>query len=168
MSLRKYDILYKEEYAVLNQPLTLFVILIITTVILIVFGLSTQNFIRDSQLQHLEEQVHTILLETANMFEYGTNGTFVCISVDFPQSLRCLVFGFLPQNEIINPSDVLFDDNTSNSCYYILDDGTVRTFHSHVRFSNRNMTRCVVFFAGRYDISLQLCQKEGIPYVAMW
>ena len=168
MSLRKYDRFFKKEYAVLSQPATLFITLVITTAILILFGLVTQNLSRDSELQHLEEQIHTILLEAANMFEYGTNGTVVNISVEFPQSLQYLVFGFLPQNKHIYPGGLPFDENTSNNCFYILDDGTMRTFHSHVRFSNRNMTHCVVFFAGRYEISLQLYQKEGKPYVALW
>jgi hypothetical protein len=101
------------------------------------------------------------------MFEYADNESFRSLSVEFPPSIRFIVFGQVPRNGTNEPTNLTLDENTSNNYYYVMDDGTVRTFHSNARFSNCNMTQMVLFHSGTYDITLELCQKEGKTYLTM-
>ena len=163
----KATLMTKKDNAVLGLPIGLLVILFISTAIIILFCLSLQNLSKDSQIHQIEQQIETILIESSTMFEYANEGAIVTLHVEFPPSMSYLVFGQLPRNGTTEPIDRTFDENTSNNYFYVMDDGTMRTFHSHVRFSDINMTQIVVFYPGAYDITLALQQKEGKSYVTM-
>lgn len=167
MSLCKRGFLFKKEYAVLGQPVSLFVIVIVATTILLLWSLSTKNLMRDTQLHQIEQQVNTILFEATHMFEYAADGSGVTIHAEFPPSMRYIVFGSLPRNQTLLPESLVYDEKASNNYFFVLDDGSLHTYHSNVRFSNHNMTGCAIFSAGKYTITLQLCQKKGITHVAM-
>jgi hypothetical protein len=167
MSLSKETILSKKEYAVISQPGGLLITLIIAAIIIALFSLSLHHVQTDAELHHIEQQVHTILIEAANMFEYANEGSCVTLHVTFPKSMRFIVFGHLPQDGSIEPAQRELDENTSNNCYYVMEDGATRTFHSNARFSNDNMTQIAIFYAGTYDIILELRQQEGKTYVTM-
>jgi hypothetical protein len=139
----------------------------IASVIIAVFCVSIPDRIKQEQKQHVEEQVNKILIEASMMFEYGDNGSQQTISIDFPSSMRYLVFGHLPANGVEEPTDLSLDEQTSNNCYYIMDDGTMHSYHSNARFSNHNMTQMMLLHPGAYIITLKLQQKEGVPYVTM-
>lgn len=159
--------LAKKEFAVISQPVGLLVILIVAAVVLTVFSLSLQGFFADSSRRQIEQQIHTILTEASSMFEYANEGSFVTLHVTFPSSMQFIVFGHLPSNGSIAPVLRTLNENTSNNYYYLLEDGTMKTFHTNARFSNHNMTQNVVFYPGTYDITLELRQREGKTYVTM-
>jgi hypothetical protein len=102
------------------------------------------------------------------MFEYADNGSIVTVHVEFPTSMRFIVFGHLPSNNTSEPANLTLDEKTSNNYYFVMNDGTLRIFHSNARFSNHNMTQIAVFYSGAYDITMELCQKKGKSYVAMY
>jgi hypothetical protein len=55
------------------------------------------------------------------MFEYADNGSIVTIPVQFPTSLRFIVFGYLPSNGTNEPANLTLDEKTSNNYYYRID-----------------------------------------------
>jgi hypothetical protein len=115
----------------------------------------------------VECEIDKILIEAANMFEYADNGSIVTIPVEFPSSMQFIVFGYLSRNDTNEPTNLTLDEKTSNNYLYVMNDGTLRTFHSNARFSNHNMTQIAIFHSGKYDITLELCQLEGKTYVTM-
>lgn len=153
--------------AVIGQPISLLVILLVAGFITTLLCLSIPNLMKESQIQKVESEIDRILTEATNMFEYADNESFRSLSVEFPPSIRFIVFGQVPRNGTNEPTNLTLDENTSNNYYYVMDDGTVRTFHSNARFSNRNMTQMILFHSGTYDITLELCQKEGKTYLTM-
>jgi hypothetical protein len=168
MTFRRANLLSGKENAVLGQPVGLLVILVIATVIITLFSLSVQNLLKDSQLRQVEHEIDTILVEATNMFEYADEGSMITIHVEFPTSMRFIVFGSLPRDGTIEPTNLTFDENTSNNYYFVMDDGVLRIFHSNARFSNHNLTQMALFHSGTYDITMKLCHNEGKTYVAMY
>lgn len=167
MNLNIDGLLLKKDYAVLGQPIGLLVALIIATIIIALFSASIHHLMSDMQVHDIERQIDTILLEATTMFEYADEGSLVTIQVTFPVSMRFIVFGDYPRNGTIEPGNRILDENTTNNYYYVMDDGSIHTFHSNARFSNYNMTQITVFYPGTYTIILELCQKEGKTYVTM-
>jgi hypothetical protein len=167
MNLSKQSILYKRESAVIGQPAGLLVTLMIAAVIIILLIISIHHLQTEAELHHIEQQMQTILMQASTMFEYANEESQINLQVTFPQSMRFIVFGDFPRNGIIEPIQRTLDENTSNNCYYVTNDGTIRTFHSNTRFSNHNMTQISVFYAGSYTITLKLSRHGGKTYVTM-
>jgi len=167
MSLHRANLGSGQDNAVLGQPIGLLVILIIATAIIALFCLSAQNLMNDSQIHQVEHQIDTILTEAANMFEYADDGSQTTIHIQFPASLRFIVFGSLPRNGTVEPIDLTLDENSSNNYYYVMDDGAIRTFHSTARFSDHNFTQIALFHSGSYFITMELFYREGKTYVAL-
>ena len=167
MTFSRVHLLSSDEDAVVGQPIALLVIIIIAGVIITLLCLSIPNLMKDAQIHKVEGEIDRILIEATNMFEYADNGSIVTIPVQFPTSLRFIVFGYLPSNGTNEPANLTLDEKTSNNYYYVMNDGTLRMFHSNARFSNQNMTQIAIFHSGTYDIILELCQREGKTYVTM-
>ena len=167
MSLRRLTPVEDTEQAVLSQPMSLLIIILVAGVILTVFCLLTPRLMRDAQLHQVESQINKILIEATTMFDYAQEGSCVTVHVEFPESLRFIVFGHLPSTITNEPVNQTFDETTSNNYYLVMNDGTVHAYHSNARFSNQDMNQWMLFRSGSYDITLQLCQKEGVSYVAM-
>lgn len=167
MNLSKQIILCKKDSAAIGQPAGLLVTLIVAMVIIILLSLSIHHLQTEAELHHIEKQVQTILTQASTMFEYANEESLINLHVTFPQSMRYIVFGDFPRNGIIEPIQRTLDENTSNNCYYVTNDGTIRTFHSNTRFSNHNMTQISVFYAGSYTITLKLSRHGGKTYVTM-
>lgn len=167
MIFKRVHLLSIDRDAVIGQPISLLVILLVAGFITTLLCLSIPNLMKESQIQKVESEIDRILTEATNMFEYADNESFRSLSVEFPPSIRFIVFGQVPRNGTNEPTNLTLDENTSNNYYYVMDDGTVRTFHSNARFSNRNMTQMILFHSGTYDITLELCQKEGKTYLTM-
>jgi type II secretory pathway pseudopilin PulG len=160
--------LSSEEHAVLGQPVYLLVVLIIAAAIISLLGLSLQNIIGDAQIHQVECQIDTILTESSNMFEYADEGSRAIMHVEFPTSLRFIVFGSLPRNGTLEPTNLTLDENTSNNYYFVMNDGNLRLSHSNARFSNRNLTQIAVFHPGCYNLTLELIINEGKTYVTLY
>ncbi len=159
--------LSKNQYAVLGQPFHLVVVFFTVTAIIIVFSLSLQNLITESHNHQIEQQIQEVLIEAAIMFENADEGSKVMFQVSFPSTVRYIVFGHLPRNNTLLPVNKILDENTSNNCYYVMTDGTVRSFHSNARFSDSTMTQIAVFYPGTYTITLELRTEGGKTYVTM-
>jgi hypothetical protein len=151
--------------AVLGQPFRLVVVLCIASAIIFLFSLILQAFLSDTQFQEIDKEIDTILLESASMYEYANEGSRVTLHITFPATLRYIVFGSLPGPSSTEPVNRTLDENTSNNCYYVTNDGTIRSFHTNSRFSTYNMTEFCIFHSGSYKITLELRQNEGQTYV---
>ena len=155
----------KNRSAVLAQPFRLVVVLFIASAIIFLFSLILPALLADTQFQEIDKEIDSILLESASMYEYAYEGSHVTLYVNFPATLRYIVFGSLPAATSVEPVNRTLDENTSNNCYYVTNDGTIRSFHTSNRFSSYNMTEFCVFHSGSYKITLELRQKEGQTYV---
>ncbi len=167
MVFRRIHLLSVDGDAVVGQPIALLVILLIASVIITVLFLSIPNVINNSERQKVDGEIDRILVEATNMFEYADNRSCITVHVEFPSSMRFVVFGHVPTNGINEPTNLTLDEKTSNNYYYVMVDGSVHPFHSNARFSNHNMTQMVLFYPGAYTITLELCLNEGKTYVTM-
>jgi hypothetical protein len=168
MTFTKEYLLSLEDHAVLGQPIYLLVVCIIAAVVITLFGLSLQMIIGDSEFHQVEHQIDIILTEASTMFEYADEGSQALVNVDFPKSLRFIVFGSLPRNSTTEPMNLTLDENTSNNYYFVMNDGTLHVFHSNVRFSNQNTTQILILHPGRFTLTMELVTTEGKPYVTMY
>ena len=164
----RVDKLLNDAYAVLGQPVYLLVMLLVVAVIITLFGISLQNIIMDEQVHQVEHEIDRIITEATNMYEYADEGTVVTLHIDFPPSLRFIVFGYLPTNGTIEPTNLTLREHTNNNYYYVMNDGTLRLFHSNARFSSKNLTQIAVFHSGTYNLTLELCHSEGKTYVTIY
>ena len=156
-----------DRKAVLGLPLFLTVATFIASIILAIFICSLINIQRDSQKNQIEYQIDQIVAEAKNMYEYADDGSLIHKRVEFPGSMKMLVFGALPtQDEHISPNSTI-DENTSNNYYYIMDTGEIFTFHSSVRFSSENTTKIAVLYPGSYEIIFELLTQDGKTYVTI-
>ena len=109
--------LITDQKAVLGLPVFLTVATFIASIILAIFICSLINIQRDSQNNQIEYQIDLIVAEAKNMFEYADDGSLIHKRVEFPGSMKMLVFGALPtQDEHISPNSTI-DENTSNNYY---------------------------------------------------
>jgi len=109
-----------------------------------------------------------IISEAENMFEYADEGTLVTVSVDFSNSLKFAVFGSMPQNGVLKPTNYNLDEKMSNNYYFVTDDGTISSYSSNARFSSENISQIAVFGPGNYDLSLDLVNVGGKTYVKIY
>jgi hypothetical protein len=121
MTFSKVHLLFSDEDAVVGQPVALLVIIIVAGVIITLLCLSIPNLMKDAQIHKVEGEIDRILIEATNMFEYADNGSIVTIPVQFPTSLRFIVFGYLPSNGTNEPANLTLDEKTSNNYYYRID-----------------------------------------------
>ena len=156
------------ERAIIGLPIYLLVALIVTTTILAIFTLSIMNTTQESQIYQLNHEIDKIITQATNMFEYADSGSTVTIPVVFPSSMRYLVFGDLPRNGIDIPDNLTLYENTSNNYYFVMNDGSVFTYHSNARFSGKNETTFAIFHPGTYNIVLELTQYRGKTYVKVY
>jgi hypothetical protein len=157
-----------DENAVIGQPIYLLIAGIVSAVIIVLFLISFQNVIGESQIHMVDHEIDKILTQSTTMFEYANEGTFVSVHVDFPSSMRFIVFGSLPQNGTQQPTNLSLNETTSNNYYYVMADGTIRTGHSNARFSADNKTQVALLHSGSYDLNLELFSDGEKTYVKIY
>lgn len=157
-----------DENAAINLPIYLMVAIIVASVILAVFSLSIYNLWLDSQVYQVESEIEKIISEAENMFAFANNGTLVTITIEFPSSMRHIIFGGLPQNGVTEPTELTLQENTSNCYYFVMSDGYISTAHSSVRFSGNNTNEIALFHSGSYDLTLELDKVDRRTYVKIY
>jgi sensor histidine kinase regulating citrate/malate metabolism len=160
--------LYRDTHAVLGQPIRLFVVIIIVAAIVGMCTISFQQLILNTQIHQVEYEISRVMTEASNMFEYADEGTSITLHIELPPSLHYIVFGSLPTNSTTEPLVLALNENTSNNYYFVMNDGTIRLYHSNSRFSNQNFTQIVLLYSGVYNITLELCSHEGKTYVTIF
>ncbi|MFH1101195.1 MAG: hypothetical protein V1726_04065 [Methanobacteriota archaeon] len=158
---------HNNENAVIGMPIYLIVALVVTAIILAIFLFSVQYLIRDAQVHSAQSTIQRIVDEAETMFEHADEGTMVTLHVEFPSSLRFVVFGGLPEGDTSPPQDLILNETTSNNYYYVMEDNSVFTGHSIARFSSHNTSEIAVFQTGVYDLTLELIQNAGRTYVTI-
>jgi hypothetical protein len=158
----------RNDYAIMGYPVYLLVAIIVASVIIGLIAISVYNIWMDSQRHQVEYVTDSIISEAENMFEYADEGTVVSVSVEFPSSMRFVVFGSLPEQGTATPTDFTLDENVSNNYYYVMSDGSCATFHSNARFSGEQTNETAVFYPGSYDLTLELVKVEGRSYVKIY
>jgi len=158
----------RNNQGVLGLPIYFLIAFIVTAVILAIFIFSAQILLQDAQIRELQTKTGVIVNEAENMFEHADEGTLISLHIEFPSSLRFLVFGSLPKNSTDIPTNLTLNENTSNNYYFVMQDGRISTGHSNARFSNREMNNAVLFYPGVYDLTLELKRHDGRTYVTMY
>ena len=154
--------------AIMGLPIYLIVAIITATAVIAMLVLSMHHITIESQTYQVECELQRIISEAESMFEYADEGTLVTVHVEFPDSMKFVVFGGMPENRNAEPVDLTIDENTSNNYYFVMNDGTLSTFHSIVRFSSYNETTIALFHPGIYDLTLELQYVGGKSYVKIY
>ncbi len=156
------------DEAVIGLPVYLLVAIIVGSIVFAAFALSVYNMHKDAQVGIVRAEIEKITAEAENMFEYADEGTLVTIHVDFPDSMSFVVFGSLPRDGTSKPSDLSLNEDMSNSYYFVMDDGTMKTFSSNARFSGESTDEIAVLFPGSYTLRLELLESGGKSYVKIY
>lgn len=156
-----------DERAVIGQPIYLVIVAIITAVIIALFLVSVHIMTIESRSHVVDHEIDKILTQSTTMFEYADEGTFITVHVNFPFSLRFVVFGSLPQNGTLWPTNLSLNETMSNNYYYVMVDGAVHG-HCNARFSAENCTQVAIFGPGSYDLQLELFSKGEKTYVKIY
>jgi len=154
--------------AIMGLPIYLIVAIITATVVLAMLVLSMYNLSTETQTHQVEYEIQKITSEAENMFEYADEGTLVTVYVEFPNSMKFVVFGDLPKNRNSEPANLTLDESTSNNYYFVMNDGTCMTFHSNARFCGNDETTIALFYPGIYDLTLELQFVGGKTYVKIY
>ena len=149
-------------------PMYLLVVIITTSLIIGIFSMSLFNMINQTKKEDVKKEIEKIVSEAENMFEYADAGTKKTINIDFSDALSFTVFGSLPNNGINLPNTYDIDEKTSNNYYYVLDDGEINSYSSHVRFSSNDTSKISILSQGSYDIVLKLVNTGGKSFVKIY
>jgi hypothetical protein len=157
-----------EEQAVIGQPIYLVIATVVSVVIIALFlvGLSAKTI--ESQRYVVEHEIDKIISQATTMFNFADEGTFVTLHVDFPSTMRFIVFGGLPQNGDELPTNLSLNATLSNNYYYVMVDGTIVTGHTSVCFSAANCSRLALFRSGGYYLHLELVHEGESTYVKIF
>jgi len=155
----------KNDEAAIGLPVYVMVAIIVGSIVFAAFALSIYNIHKDAQVDIVAAEIEKITAEAENMFEYADEGTQVTIHVDFPNSMRFMVFGSLPTDGISEPSDLSLNEDMSNSYYFVMDDGTIKTYSSNARFSGESTNEIAILHPGSYNLKIELVESEGKSYV---
>jgi len=154
--------------AILGLPVYLIVAIITASGVITILLISSYHISMESQYYEVENEIQKIINEAENMFEYSDDGTLVTIHVEFPNSLKFIVFGDIPKLDNSEPENLTLSENTSNNYYFVMRDGTSKTFHTYVRFSGKNNTLISLLRPGIYDIYLEQSYIRGKSYVKIY
>jgi hypothetical protein len=168
MQRKRLSSVSRDNTAVLGQPLYLLIVILVSAIIIGVLVLSVEQLMNASTIHQIEHEIDRVVTEATNMFEYADEGTRVTLQVQFPCSLRFVVFGGLPTNGIFEPDLRMLNESTSNNYYFVMEDGSIHTYHSNVRFSNQNFTQIILLHSGVYTLTLEVGSYEEKTYVAMY
>ncbi len=159
--------IFADNHGVLGLPMYLLVALVVAAVIFAVFSFSLFVLWQDAQLHHVSQELDRIVTEAENMFEYADEGTMVTVHVDFPSSLKYIVFGGLPTSLFSEPENLTLNETTNNNYYFIMNNGHLQTAHSHVRFAGEDIGQMAILHPGSYDVRLELVRQGGRTYVTI-
>jgi len=155
--------------AALGLPAYIMVALVVSAAVIAVFSLSIYNIWLDSQFHQVGYELNKIVSEAEDMFEYADEGTMVTVHVEFPGSMRYIIFGGLPCDSGSIPVSFNLDENTSNNYCFVMDDGRISILHSNARFSGNKTDEIAVFYPGVYDLKLELVKGlNGKSYVKIY
>ena len=157
-----------DDKAVVGMPVYLLVAITTSSIIIAVFSLSIVHIIQNAELDSVKKEVEKIVSEAENMFEYADSGTLLTINLNLPSSLNKLVFGSLPQKNVFDEKDIIFDENTSNNYFFLMDDETLNVYSSNARFTGKNTGEVVILKSGCYNIALELIKIKGKTYVKIY
>jgi len=158
----------KNKYAVIGFPVFLVVAIIIGAIIFSIFTIAIINIHKESQKNLVRTELEKITSEAENMFEYANNGSLVTINIDLPSSLKFVVFGSNPKNGLSKPVDLTLDDDVSNCYYFVMDDGTIKTYKSNARFCGKSFDEIKILYPGSYNLKLELLQHGGKTFVKIY
>ena len=157
------------DRAVMGLPIYVLVAIVVASTIIGVLSISLYAIWSNSQFQKVEYEINKIISEAENMFEYADEGSEVTVHVDFPNSVRFVVFGSLPNDGISEPTDIKLDENASNNYYFVMNDGRISTHHSNARFSGYKTSEMAIVHAGTYDLKIELVKESnGKTYVKIY
>jgi hypothetical protein len=157
-----------DDRAVIGMPVYLLVAITTSSIILTVFSLSILNITKNAEVDSVKKEVEKIVSEAENMFEYADGGTVLTINVNLPNSLNKLVFGSLPQKNVFDEKDIIFDENTSNNYFFVMDDGTTNVYSSNARFTGENIEQVALLKSGTYNLVIELIKNKGKTYVKIY
>jgi len=158
----------KNDEAVMGLPVYLMVAIIVGSIVFAAFALSIYNMHKDAQVDIVAAEIEKITVEAENMFEYADEGTLINVHVDLPDSMSFMVFGGLPENGVAEPLDHTLNEDISNSYYFVMDDGTIKTYSSNARFSGESTNETAILHPGSYNLKIELVESEGKSYVKIY
>lgn len=160
--------LYNEK-AVTGLPTYLLVAIIVSVSVIAVFSIGIFNIWKESEFHKAEFETDRIVAEAENMFEYADEGSLISLTAVFPSSMKFVVFGGLPENGNLEPTNFFLNQDTSNNYYFVMDDGRLYTGHTHARFSGESTDNIAFFSKGEFDIKLKLIKEvDGKTYVKIY
>jgi len=157
-----------DDTAVVGLPVYLLIVIIIACIIFGVFAFSIYKMHNDAQVDVVRSEIEKITSEAENMFEYANEGSLVTVHVDFPDSMGFLVFGSLPENGVMEPTEHSLDEGVSNCYYFVMDDGTIETHSSNARFSGESVDEIALLGPGSYDLRIELERVGDKSYVKIY
>jgi len=157
---------FPNSFAVMGYPVYLTVAIIVTAAVLAVF-VQSAVFISESTDDHMiAQELHKIVTEAQNMYEYADEGTLVTVQLKLPDSLHFAVFGDMPKPGYGLPSDLIRShENLSNHYYYVLNNGEMSMFHIPARFCGEDVNDIVLLRPGTLDLVLELKKYGERSYV---
>lgn len=161
--------LKNNNQAVIGLPIYLTIAIIVATMIIgiLVYGIFVG--MQNAQAHLVEKQIDEILTEAEQMYEQADFGSLRTISVDFPTSMRFVVFGSPPIDGNKRPNNYINDEKTSNNYYFVMDDGNIYTGKSNAKFSGEDTKNFALFGAGQHNLRIELYKEKGEPtYVKIY
>ncbi len=157
-----------EDDGVLGLPIYLLIAILISVTIIAIFLVSLATNTSESQSYAVEHEINMMVSQATTMYDYADDGSVVSVHVNFPSSMRFIVFGGLPQNGSEQPANLSLNMSTSNNYYYVMVDGSIHTGRTTACLSSENSSKVALFRSGSYKLTLELVREGDAVYVKIY
>lgn len=158
-----------DKYGVVGLPVYLTIVLVVASAVFGYLVLSVFFLQGETDIKLAEAEIGVIVSEAESMYEHADQGTKTMVHVKIPEGVNFIVFGDLPSDGFSVPTDTSLDEDTCCNYYFVMDDGSFRSFSSFARFSGRSTSEISVLYPGSYDVCLELVKtKSDGSYVKIY
>jgi len=157
-----FDPLLRDNNGILGLPVALIIIVIIVSIILSFFAVSSGVLCSTVQNESVESTINQILNLLSTMESFSHEESSLVLSLSFPSTLEHIVFGDDSFYHVSNKNENnSFQSNPSTKCiYYKLKNGYTKVIHSPISFYDDKGNRFVLQ-EGTYSVKFSLQEKNN-------
>lgn len=149
------------EDAVMGMPMSLFVILIISCVVLSLFAVSSGFIVEFNEEKQVENIISKVCETVTMMSSYACEESQVTMTLSFPSSVEYVIFGSHAKTHSNDNNTRISSE--SYCVFYQSLKGSQEVYHCPVAFCNTSGDP-LVLSAGTYVVSFSLKQMDNEVY----
>jgi hypothetical protein len=151
----------RSEMAVMGMPMSLFIMLIISCIVLSLFAVSSTVLVEFNEGKQIENSISEVCETVSVMSSYACGDSQVTMTLSFPSTVECVIFG--SHTKTCSTVNDACSSSDPYCVFYQTVNGHQEIYHCPVAFCNATGDP-LVLSAGTYVISFSLKQRDDEVY----